>query len=169
MARLSLPLIVLVPAVAVSGCTSGPRIEVASSGVLQSGAATYRLAAVDAEAPEVGAATVAVRRQLHARGWREGDKTADWLIEVAYAVRPQGTGAFTDDAARHGEWTTSPVLPQWWAAHRKTHVLSLTLNGPGAAANTYQASARTAVGDRKQDAALEALAEAVVADLPSGQ
>ena len=44
-----------------------------------------------------------------------------------------------DNAARQGEWTASPVLPQWWSARRKTHVLSLTLNGPGAAPTAYQA------------------------------
>lgn len=162
-------LIALVSAVTLSGCATGPRIEVAPPGVFSPGAATYRLAVADAEAPDVAAATAAVRRHLQARGWREGDKTSDWLIEVAYAVRPQGTGAFTDDAARHGVWTTSPVLPQWWAANRKIHVLSLTLNGPGAAPTVYEARATTVVGDRKKDVALEALAEALVAELPAAR
>ncbi|MFK0298563.1 hypothetical protein ACIQTU_05005 [Brevundimonas sp. NPDC090276] len=160
-------LIALVSAVVLSGCATGPRIEVTAPAAFQPGAATYRLAVADAGAADVGPATAAVRRQLQARGWREGDKTSDWLIEVAYAVRPQRTGTFTDDAARKGEWTASPVLPQWWSTGRKTHVLSLTLNGPGAAPTVYEARAATVVGDRKKDAALDALAEAVVAELPA--
>ncbi|WEK58480.1 MAG: DUF4136 domain-containing protein [Candidatus Brevundimonas phytovorans] len=168
MARSS-SLLIALAAAALSGCAAGPRIDVTPPAAFQPGAATYRLAVPDAGAPDVTAATAAVRRQLQARGWREGDKSADWLIEIAYGVRPQRTGAFTDDAARQGEWTASPVLPQWWAANRKTHVLSLTLNGPGAAPTVYEASTRTVVGDRKQDAALEALAAAVVAELPEAQ
>lgn len=82
------------------------------------------------------------------------------------AFAPSAPAPSPDDAARQGEWTASPVLPQWWSARRKTHVLSLTLNGPGAAPTAYQAQAVTVVGDRKTDAALEALAQAVVAELP---
>lgn len=167
MARSSSVLIALAAAVALSGCAMGPRIAVTSPAAFLPGAATYRLAVVDAGAPDVSAATAAVRRQLQARGWREGDRSADWLIEVAYAVRPQRTGTFSDDAARQGEWTASPVLPQWWTTGRKTHVLSLTLNGPGAAPSVYEASAVTVVGDRRKDAALDALAGAVVAELPA--
>jgi hypothetical protein len=167
MARSSSLLIALAAAAALSGCAAGPRIDVTPPAAFQAGAATYRLAVPDAGAPDVTAATAAVRRQLQARGWREGDKSADWLIEIAYGVRPQRTGAFTDDAARQGEWTASPVLPQWWSARRETHVLSLTLNGPGAAPTAYQAQAVTVAGDRKTDAALEALAQAVVAELPA--
>ncbi len=160
-------LIALAAAVALSGCAMGPRIEVTPPAAFQPGAATYRLAVADAGAPDVSMATAAVRRQLQARGWREGGKTSDWLIEVAYAVRPQRTGTFTDDAARQGAWTASPVLPQSWSASRKTHVLRLTLNGPGAATTSYEVQAVTVVGERKKDAALDALAEAVVAELPA--
>ena len=145
-----------------SGCATGPRIQVAGPSAFLAGAATYRLA--DAEATP---AVEAVKRRLAARGWRETQTAPDWIIDVAYGVRPQKTGAFTDDAAREGEWTTPPVLPQWWANGRKLHVLTVTLNQAGTTPGVHSASARTTVGDRKAPAALDALAEAVVAELPA--
>ena len=147
-----------------AGCASAPRVEVVAPSAFAAEAATYRLAD-----PASDDATQAVKRRLAERGWRETATAPDWIIDVAYGVRSQKTGAFTDEAAREGQWTTSPVLPQWWANGRKLHVLSLTLNKPGAAPVVHEASARTVVGDRKASMALEALAEAVVAELPAGR
>lgn len=150
----------LAAAALLSGCASGPRVEAVGPGVFSPGAATYRLADPESEAAS------AVKRQLAANGWRESATAPDWIIDVAYGVRPQKTGAFTDNAAREGEWTTPPVLPQWWTSGRKLHVLALTLNRGGTEPGLYEATARTAVGDRKAPAALDALAAAVVAELP---
>ncbi|MGH7020369.1 MAG: hypothetical protein ACREEY_10830 [Brevundimonas sp.] len=152
----------LAAVVLLSGCATGPRVEAVGPGVFSPGAGTYRLAD-----PVEGEVVSAVKRQLAARGWRESATAPDWIIDVAYGVRPQKTGAYTDEAAREGEWTTPPVLPQWWANGRKLHVLALTLNRGGAQPGLYEATARTAVSDRKAPAALDALAEAVVAELPA--
>lgn len=156
------PSAALLAAAFLSGCATGPRIEAVGPAAFSPGAATYRLAD-----PVESEAVVAVKRQLAASGWRESAAAPDWIIDVAYGVRPQRTGAFTDEAAREGEWTTPPVLPQWWTNGRKLHVLTLTLNRAGTEPSVHEASARTAVSDRKAQVALDALAEAVVAELPA--
>ena len=156
-------MLALIAVLLLAGCASAPRVEVVAPSAFAAEAATYRLA--DATSSD---AVDAVKRRLAVRGWRETATAPDWIIDVAYGVRSQRTGAFTDEAAREGQWTTSPVLPQWWARGRRLHVLSLTLNKSGAAPVVHEISASTAVSDRKASTALEVLAEAVVAELPAG-
>lgn len=155
-------ILALASSLLVAGCVSTPRIAVTGPSAFAAGTATYRLADGEADEP----AADAVRRALSARGWRETADRPAWQIEASYAVRPQKTGVYTDEGARQGEWTTAPVTPQWWSAGRKAHVLILTLNSLGEAQNLRRVEARAVVADRKAEATLEALAQAVAAELP---
>ena len=154
-----------VAAVALSACASGPQVVTTPPMAFPATATTYRLIEPDPASATDQAVLSAVRAKLAERGWHETREAPVWLIEAAYAVRSQRTGTYSDVSARRGDWLDAPVLPQWWARKRRTYSLTLTLNGPGGAPGAYHASAATTVAEQKDDAVLNALASAVVADL----
>ncbi|HEY1072201.1 hypothetical protein [Brevundimonas sp.] len=154
-----------VVAVSLSACASGPKVVTMPPAALPAAAATYRLIEPEPASAADQAVLAAVRGQLAAQGWLETPEAPAWRIEVAYAVRPQTTGAYSDASARQGDWLDAPVMPQWWGRKRLTHSLTLTLHGPGAASDDYHAGAATTLGARRADEALAALAAAAVAEL----
>lgn len=154
-----------VAAVSLSACVSGPQVVTTPPAALPTAATTYRLIEPEAASAADQPVLAAVRAQLAAQGWRETSAAPVWRIEAAYAVRPQKTGAYSDVSAREGDWLDAPVVPQWWGRKRLTHSLTLTLHGPEAAPDAYNASAAMTVGPRQADEALAVLAAAVVAEL----
>nr|WP_314438963.1 hypothetical protein [uncultured Brevundimonas sp.] len=152
-------------ALILAACASQPKLIVERQrGVIDLGTvSTYSLSTSDQ--PMDAAVADSLRSALSRAGWREApEASADWRLDVLYAVRPATTGAYVgvEPPTEEAPWLRPAAPHRWWRHDKQVRILVLSLVAPKTGIETARVSASLTARPDKPGASDEA---AVVAEL----
>lgn len=153
-------------ALVLAACAAQPKLVVERQlGVIDLGtASTYSLSA--SEQPMDAVAADSLRSALSRAGWREApEASADWRLDVLYALRPATTGAYSgaEPPTEDAQWLRTAAPHRWWRHDKQVRVLTLSLVAPKTGVETARVSASLTAGADKSGASDEAAAVAELA------